>query len=155
MGEEGDHSGEHEEQHDLQQHQGDAVLSAGQATDDGQGNQAQHVVDQSRRQNGVAHLGIQLADLLQCLHCDADGSCSKDGADEHILQKSAGLNHAGPVCEHRQTCAQHQWDDHAQQGHQEARLAAVLQLLDIGAHAGGEHQYDHAQLAELGEELRF
>ena len=155
VGEEGDHSGEHEEQHDLQQHQGDAVLSAGQATDDGQGNQAQHVVDQSRRQNGVAHLGIQLADLLQCLHCDADGSCSKDGADEHILQKSAGLNHAGPVCEHRQTCAQHQWDDHAQQGHQEARLAAVLQLLDIGAHAGGEHQYDHAQLAELGEELRF
>ena len=70
-------------------------------------------------------------------------------------KKSAGLNHAGPVCEHRQTCAQHQWDDHAQQGHQEARLAAVLQLLDIGAHAGGEHQYDHAQLAELGEELRF
>ena len=125
------------------------------AADDGQRDQAQHIVDQRRRQDGVAHLGLQLAQLLERLHRDAHGGGGEDGADEHRLQEAGVHDHPHAGGEDRQSRAQGQRDEHAQERHQEARLAAVLELLDISPHAGGEHQHDDAQFAELGEELRL
>ena len=72
IGRKAHYTGEQEEQHDLSQHQQNALVSAGHAADNGQSDQAQNVVDQCRRQDGVAHLGIQLAQLFQRLHSDAD-----------------------------------------------------------------------------------
>ena len=45
--------------------------------------------------------------------------------------------------------------DHAEDRDHEARLAAVLELVDVRAHTGGEHQHDDTQFAELGNKISF
>ena len=147
------HNGhEHEEQQNLQQDHPHVYRVPGHAGDDGEDDQAQHVVDEGRRQDGVAHPGIQLAQLLEGLYSDGHGGGGEDGADEDMLQHHGGiaLTRGEQEAQGRAHSERHQ---HADEGHQKAGLPGVFQLPHVGGHAGAEHHDDDADLRDGVQEI--
>lgn len=139
------HHADGEEGHDLHQNQQHVGAGARQAGDDGEGYDAQHVVNDGGAQDGVARTGGQLADLLQGLHGNAHRSGGEDHADEDVLQEGVA-----PLVEQGgQHKAAGQGDQHADEGDDEGGLAGLLQLAQIGLQTGVEHQHDDAQLRQL------
>ena len=150
-----DHEGKDEKAHDLEEHHADALVTAGKAANERQGDQAEHIVDERGGQNRVAHLGLELFHLLERFDCNAHGRGRQDGADEDVFDKAGALDESQLIrapCKRRAHQERH---DHAEDRDHEARLAAVLELVDVRAHAGGEHQHDDAQFAELGNKFSF
>ena len=84
------HRHKDEEQYDFQKDHPDVHICAGQACDDRQYDQAHHIVDQRGGQDGVAHLGVELADFFEGFHRDGNGSGGENGADEDVLQNQIG-----------------------------------------------------------------
>ena len=85
MGGNGHHARKHKEEHDFDQHHHNVCIAARHGGNQGQAHQAQHVVNEGRRQNGVARLCGQLADLTQRLHGNAHGGGGQHGAQEQAL----------------------------------------------------------------------
>lgn len=55
-----DHEGKDEKAHDLEEHHADALVTAGKAANERQGDQAEHIVDERGGQDRVADLGLEL-----------------------------------------------------------------------------------------------
>ena len=153
------HRHKDEEAQNLQQHHPDAHAGIGHAADDGQGDDAQHVIDDGSAQNGVARAGFQLAQLLQGLHGDAHRGGGEDNADEHVLQEHRGggvrFDDPGLVEEIGQGKAAANGHQHADEGNDKGRLAAVLQLVYICFHAGAEHHHNDTYLRRVFDKFRL
>ena len=150
-----DHEGKDEKAHDLEEHHADALVTAGKAANERQGDQAEHIVDERGGQNRVADLGLELFHLLERFDRDAHGRGRQDGADEDIFNKAGALDESELIRAPGKRRAHQEGHDHAEDRDHEARLAAVLELVDVRAHTGGEHQHDDTKLAELLGEFRF
>ena len=109
------HGGNHKEGGNFQQNNGNVDAGVCHAGDNGQGNNAEHVVDDGGAENGVACLGVELAHFLQGLDRDADGGSGQHNADKYILQERGGQpRFGGPVIEEkRQPCPATQRHNHA------------------------------------------
>ena len=136
LGSKSHHAGKYEEEDNLCQNQQNTLLAAGQTADNSQCNQPKYIVYQRRRQNGIAHLRIQLSHFLERFHRNADRSRRQHSSHKHIFQKSAALNHAGDVGNPGKACSHHQGHYYTQQGHQKTGLAAVFQILNVRSHTG-------------------
>ena len=155
VGGKADDKGKDEEARDLEEHHADALIAAGKAAHKREGDETEHIVDERGSQNRVADLRFELFHLLERFDRDAHGGRRQDGADEDVFDKACALNEAKLVRAPRKRRAHEKRHDHAEDRDHEARLAAVLELVDVRPHTGGEHQHDDAQLAELRGKLRL
>lgn len=88
-----------------------------QTDDNGQCNDTQDIVNDSRAQDSVSGTGIESTQFFQGFNGDADRSCSQNNADENILPEQRChfriLIHIKGICQEE---AAHQRYNNTQQG---------------------------------------
>ena len=131
-----------------------AGLLSAQADDNGEGDDAQDIVNDGCTQDGVSGTGIQCAQLFQRLNGDADRSCSQHNADEDVLpEQLCHLRILFRVVEVCQEKAAYQRNDNAQQSDNEGGKACLFQFLDVGLQTGAEHEDDNAQFRQADDQV--
>lgn len=128
--------------------------------DDGQGHDAQHIVNDGGGQDDTAGGALEFAQLPEGLHGDAHRGGCEDDAQKDVLQEERTLGTSGVVNQQGgiiKVIANHKASGQGQQdarhGNEEGRAAAAFELIDVGFHAGGEHEQHHTQAGGGVEEL--
>jgi hypothetical protein len=116
-----------------------------QAVADREGEQAQHVVDDRRADDGPGGFRLQLPHLFQHIGRDGDARGGERRADEHGAGKGEPEQHGCEV-------AGGPWDDHAEQGdHEVLRLGDVL---DAKLQPYDEQQHDRPEVGDAADKTR-
>ena len=143
---------EYEERHDTRQHEHRTNRGIGQRAQNGQNDDTQNIVDNGRAQYCCADPAFQLAHLAQRLDRDRNRGCGQNDADERRLEHVHLI--ARVVVEHKIAAhAAEKRHDNTDHGDDERGEAGLFQLLQIGIHAGVEHQDDNAELGCLDQEV--
>ncbi len=151
----GHRDGADKKQRDFQQDQQQIGPAPGHTGHKGEGHQPQHVVDQGGGQNGAPHPGVQPSQLLEGLHRNAHRGSGEYGAQKDVFQQSVIRQPPRQPRQPAEPGSHDQGDQHAAQGHAEARLSGAAQLPQVGAHTGGKEDDNDPQLADLSEKGRL
>ena len=123
----------------------------GDAADDREGDDAEHVVEHGGAEDGDALGGVELVDVAEHARGDADAGGGEDRADEQRGDEDgfAGVV-AGEVGEHRDVDdadAQREGSDQPDDGDERGGADVAQELLEVRVQAGDEQQDDAGELA--------
>ena len=144
-------NGHHKEKHRVEKDLDHAAIFASPcAQNTGQHDNADHIVNDRRTDDGRAQESLERSQLLKGCHRDGDAGGCHDGTDKQGTVKLRAA-HGGKAIERAvKQGAAHQRNGHAHAGDQRCNGTCLEQLPEIGAKAGGKHQQNHANLGKGG-----
>lgn len=123
------------------------------ADDEGEQQDAEHVVDDRGTENGGAHLALELAHFPESFHRDAHRGGGDDGADEHRLEEGVRADGAEAVQAGVEQKSPGERDHDAHRRDEQGDRPGPLHFLEIGFQPRDEHEHDDAELRHLREEI--